>query len=656
MKLTEFRIRNFRSINDSGVIRASDRTALLGRNESGKTNLLLGLSTLNPPTGYTALDPVKNFPRHLDLNDCTDDTEVVDTKWTLSDAERQELAKVWPRGGSVTTLNISRAYGGESREIFFEGHKPLKLDAKQVTTSVGKLAAIPNTAIQQAVATIPATDKPREWAAATTAALKTVRETVKTAQVVLNGGEKAVSDLELLATAVLKDGQEVVAARKWVSEQLPTFILVDEYPDMSGHMDIAQLILRRRENRATGADTNFMKLLKVAGLNLDELNTLLTHNPEKRQLLANRASAMVTKKLRDRWKDRALLVRFILDAHHFDTIVSDPNSDYPVEVNLNERSRGLQWFFAFMITFMADTDGGPAADAVLLLDEPGLYLHAVAQRDLLNHFAKDFTNQIMFTTHSPFMVPVDDLGSVRTVNITQEGGTAVSNEPTGDARTLFPLQAALGYDVAQTLFLGKRHLLVEGVTDFWFLNAIGNHLQDLGKPTIPKEAVITPCGAASKIPYMVSLLGSDKLPLVALFDGDKEGRTISKELLKMKLLDERAIMLVSEALGDAEREADIEDLIDPATYEALVKECYATELKGKAIKPNMNIPRIAVRMEKAFDELGLAFHKTRPANLFIRRMGEKPETVLKGDTLANFEKLFKLANAKLVKAHIPFKA
>ncbi|PJN92917.1 hypothetical protein CNY89_18780, partial [Amaricoccus sp. HAR-UPW-R2A-40] len=47
MKLKSFRVENFRSINDSGDIDVADITALLGRNESGKSNLLLGLRSLN---------------------------------------------------------------------------------------------------------------------------------------------------------------------------------------------------------------------------------------------------------------------------------------------------------------------------------------------------------------------------------------------------------------------------------------------------------------------------------------------------------------------------------------------------------------------------------------------------------------------------------
>ncbi|KAK0359038.1 hypothetical protein LTR94_032885, partial [Friedmanniomyces endolithicus] len=154
------------------------------------------------------------------------------------------------------------------------------------------------------------------------------------------------------------------------------------------------------------------KLCKVAGLDPEQLQTLFQSNDqETRAQLVNRAGAVVTTAIRERWKDRQLKVRFNLDAQHFDTLISDPNAIYDVEVNLDERSRGFQWFFAFYIVFAADTDGGDADDAILLLDEPGLYLHAKSQGDLLKHLEDDFVNQILYTTHSPFMVPTHRLDS-----------------------------------------------------------------------------------------------------------------------------------------------------------------------------------------------------------------------------------------------------
>ncbi|MFA0026714.1 hypothetical protein AB4369_27860, partial [Vibrio sp. 10N.261.49.A5] len=89
-------------------------------------------------------------------------------------------------------------------------------------------------------------------------------------------------------------------------------------------------------------------------------------------------------------------MRFNIDGNFFDTYISDPTSTYDVEVNLNERSRGFKWFFSFYITFYADTHEGEADNAIILLDEPGLYLHAKSQSDLLTHLDQDFSNQIIY--------------------------------------------------------------------------------------------------------------------------------------------------------------------------------------------------------------------------------------------------------------------
>jgi hypothetical protein len=159
---------------------------------------------------------------------------------------------------------------------------------------------------------------------------------------------------------------------------------------------------------------------------------------ETRNQILNRAGAKVTAAVRRLWKDRQLMVRFNLDGPHLDVLVSDSTAYYPVEVNLDERSRGFRWFFSFYITFAADTQAGDAAGAVLLLDEPGLHLHQKSQEDLLRHLQNDFSNQIVYTTHSPFMLPPEAAHIARSVEISQETGTTVSNSPPRDETPIAP--------------------------------------------------------------------------------------------------------------------------------------------------------------------------------------------------------------------------
>ena len=663
MKLESFRVRNYRSINDSGEISVSRITALLGRNESGKSNLLRALHSLNPIAGFEALRPIKDFPRHRRLEECAEDTPVLSTTWILGDDDKEALIEVLPRATEVSKVVIGRSYG-KSRTVEFPELKAIPFDETDTKSKVKKVAAAVRAAAQKqetpstldaaadAFETAASATRLRDtWASQTVAAAKALRTALAGADADLTDKqEEVLSELEELAENIVgdKDGQQ--QARNWAVGAIPKFIYVDEYPELDGHQDISAYIQRKSQGRLEDSDQNFEKLCKVAGLNPDELQKLHGQNDhETRNQLANRASAVVTGEIKRLWKDRALKIRFNLDAHHIDTIISDPTSTYDVEVNLNDRSRGFQWFFAFYITFSADTDGGHAENAVILLDEPGLYLHAKSQSDLLHHLEVDFTNQILYSTHSPFMVPTHALDSVRTVNIAEEVGTTVTNDPTGDARTLFPLQAALGYDLAQSLFVGPNNLVVEGVTDFWIMSAVSAYASEKGRTALSTSLTMTPAGGAQKVSYMVALLTSEALNVLVLLDTERDSKATKDELLKAKLIRDQNVVFVSEAFSSPPSEADIEDLLDPAVYEALVRESYSKELKGKALKLNANIPRIAKRIEAGLADLEIPFHKTRPTRLLLKKMASEPENVLPEHSLEKFEALFALINGRLEK-------
>lgn len=664
MELKSFRVRNFRSINDSGEIDVSRITALLGRNESGKSNVLRALHSLNPADGFKALNPIKDFPRHRKLSECNDNTPVVDSTWQLSEYEQRCLAEIWPAAEGVSKVTIGRRYG-EKRYVGIDAQEAafdlaaIKTEARKIDAAVkakaSKLTDDAKSKLERAsdafIAAIGAGATAVKWAESATPALAALRQALAAADTELTDAQdQKIVALEEMAEAIPGNEEAHTKARGWVVERLPKFMYLEDYPEIKGHQDIAKFLKRKSEGQQTAADINFEKLCKVAGLSPQKLQELLQSNDqETRGQLANRAGAVVTTAIRKRWKDRELKVRFNLDAQHFDTLISDPNSVYDVEVNLDERSRGFQWFFAFYIVFAADTEDGEADGAILLLDEPGLYLHARSQGDLLRHLEDDFTNQIVYTTHSPFMVPAHQLDWVRTVNIAEEAGTTVSNDPNGDARTLFPLQAALGYDLAQSLFIGPNNLVVEGVTDFWILSAVSAYLNDQGKAGLDERLTVTPAGGAQKVHYMVALLTSEHLKVLVLFDDEKDAKATRDDLVKGRLIRSDSVVFASEAFEVPPTEADIEDILDQAVYEALVHEAYAKELKGKKLELNAHIPRIARRFEAAFGSLSIGFHKTRPTRLFLQKMASDPSSVLPAGSEGQFERLFKAINAALEK-------
>ncbi|HBW1543424.1 TPA: AAA family ATPase [Klebsiella quasipneumoniae] len=663
MKLESFRVRNFRSVFDSGLITTEKLTAILGRNESGKTNLLLALKSLNPAEGFGKLNDIKDFPRNRKLSECTPDTPVVDTTWKLTEQELAELSAIYPRARNITYVDISRRYNGKIRHINFSGLEKLTYDEQKIKKEVRKIKAqidlffdnVENKTEQtqpdiQAIsdicnALLPIPDRPIDWSEQAKGKPQKLRQFLVKYDIELKSeSDDALDELEDTLNEISNDSSRSKQAREWILTKLPVFVMVDEYPELNGHHQMAEYTYHKQQGTLTNADIHFEKLCKVAGISPDEL-TANRNNSEVRNQLVNRAGAVVTTEIRRLWQDKPLKIRFNVDSDYFDTYVSDTNHTYDVEVNLDERSRGFKWFFSFYITFFADTKGGTAENAVILLDEPGLYLHAKSQADLLNHLTNDFDNQIIYTTHSPFLVPIKNISDVKTVSIAEDKGTTVTNDPSGDSTTLFPLQAALGYDIAQSLFIGSHNLIVEGVTDFWYLSTISDVLTSAGRKGLNSKIIITPAGGAQRVSYMVSLLSSQNLNVVVLLDDEKQSRETSVELQQQGMLNRKNVVFVSDALESKRDECDIEDLFNRDTFLQLVDESY--DLKPGTLKLNEKIPRIVKQIENSFSTDKKHFVKAKPARAFMNRLKDGDIQLLSTEELDRFEKLCDLINKRM---------
>tara|TARA_B110000211_G_C14093249_1_gene560761 strand:- start:248 stop:2245 length:1998 start_codon:yes stop_codon:yes gene_type:complete len=660
MQLESFRVRNFRSINDSGEITTDQLTAILGRNESGKSNLLLALQKLNPPEGIADIEAIKNFPRDRKLSDCTKETPLLETYWKLGQSEQNDLTKIFPRANNVNKVKISRGYKA-TRLFSFIDLKPVEFDTDAIRKKLKKLISSievefksinpPHAELLDKVKTdisviIPSeTTSAVEWSVEISDVTSNIRQVLISQGIDNDNIDTLIDDIEVLAVS-LNDQDKKQKAINWLDGIIPIFVYVDDYPDLSGHHNLNDYHTRFNQNALNKEDDSFEKLCKVAGI---EPLQLVEHSSdsETRNQLVNRAGAVVTREIRRLWKDRTLKIRFNVDSYYFDTYVSDPNSSYDVEVNLNERSRGFKWFFSFYITFFADTNNGKSDNAIILLDEPGLYLHAKSQTDLLKHLDEDFSNQIIYTTHSPFLVPTKKIETVKTVSIDEFKGTTVTNDPTGDSTTLFPLQAALGYDIAQSLFIGSNNLIVEGVTDFWYLNSISDYLKTIGREGLDSKITITPAGGAQKISYMVSLLSSQNLNVVVLLDEERESKVTRDDLVNGKIIHKNNIMFVSECMSEDVSEADIEDLLNRDIFLKLVKDTYSDDLIF-----NEKIPRVAKQVESSLrnSDKKLSFVKAKPAREFMKLLGSNAESVMDERSITNFEALFKSINSKIKNA------
>lgn len=331
------------------------------------------------------------------------------------------------------------------------------------------------------------------------------------------------------------------------------------------------------------------------------------------------------------------------------------DTKYQVSTSIVRRSSGFIWFFSFMVNFARIRDQSPNRPLVLLLDEPGTSLHGLAQRDFLKVLdGKLSEHQILYTTHQPFLVDADRLDRARPVVEEDDKGTKVRKHAYKvDNDTLFPLQAALGYAIGQTLFVAPNVLLVEGTSDLIYLQLLSRAVEHKNRSGLDRRWAVTPVGGIDKMDTFARLFKGQQLNISALVDtvGNKQAKI--DKLVTEDILGADEIVRIAE-FTDTE-DADIEDLFAVEFYLKLVQGV-ATETPQKGIYATINqsnlapmheVARITKRIDaalKGFDHEPL--DHLPPAVYFERHQDEMLDA-LDEQTLTRAEKLFKRLNGQL---------
>ena len=368
---------------------------------------------------------------------------------------------------------------------------------------------------------------------------------------------------------------------KAIEDELPVFIYFENY----GILDSAVYLPRFLEDLTTDPENPRIRtinaIFKHKKLDAAEIAALGQPVPEDmiqrgqesmdlRSMKLNLASLDISKKFNQWFGQRQYEIKYRADGQYFRILVSDDRRP-GVDIELESRSKGFQWFFSFFLVFLAESDGRHK-DAILLLDEPGLHLHPTAQQELISFFenlAKD--NPLIYTTHSPFLIDGERIHRVRPVTEDDTGHSRISVDSwPKDRETIFPLQAAAGYAMVRGLFQHKKNVLVEGLTDYLYLHSLNLHCRALGKQGLPEDIYITPCGGTKHVGHIASLFLGQKVRVVVLLDSDDEGR-IRKDALTKKLYagHEKAVLMLGDVLG--KEKCEIEDIIGEATILPVLK-------------------------------------------------------------------------------------
>lgn len=611
MKLVKFRVTNFRSAIDSTWVDANGLTALIGVNESGKTNLLLPLWKLNPAKDG-AIDVLSDYPRK-DFNvfrKLKPQPVFIEAVFEAGPELIGKLVKASGLPPSVfTEVRLARRFDG-TVEVDFPDAQPIRTtDAKSVhdllktaATEIQLIEGDETEASLRATITAAVTAAGGKVSKRGTATAETVEEicadlaavdisaAAKTS-VLAGRFKKLAKDFSELVTALTRahprDDEEI---RKLVVDALPEFVYYSNYGNLDSDIYLPHVIQNLTRTDLGSKEQAKARTLKVlfefVGLQPQEILELgrdfkdpahparqptpaeievIANKKRQRSILLQSAGTQLTRKFREWWRQGDYRFRFEADGDHFRIWVSDDRR--PEDVELENRSTGLQWFLSFYLVFLVESSDSHE-NAILLLDEPGMSLHPLAQRDLSAFFAGlADTNQIIYTTHSPFLVDSDHLDRVRKVYVSDDGTTKVTPDlgaVVGDSTQKgsgYAVHAALGLSVAESLLIGCLPVLVEGPSDQHYLSAIKTLLIGMGKLSAGRELIFPPCGGARGVKPVVALLGSrdDDLPVV-LFDSDENGKQMATNLRSGLYSDDRSRVLEVGTFAPL-KNAEIEDLM-----------------------------------------------------------------------------------------------
>ena len=541
MRLLKYKVTNFRSVKDSGWINCDDVTTLVGINEAGKSNLLLALWKLNPAFGGE-IDILHDLPvdKLSELRDKVDETCFVEADFEICSETAIAIGeKVGCDMSNVKTVSISRRYN-KTRYVDFHGVKP-----KSTLTEV-------------------ISKKDDEG--------NTITETIQ-------------KDY---------DSQTLINA---IVEHMPKFVYYSNYGNLSTRIYLPNVVKWLNNETVPGIDINedqvrtlrvlfkFVNLEPKEILNLGKASAadrrFNGQNPsqgeidkvdeakEKRSILLQSASTKLTKEFKEWWKQGEYKFRFEADGDYFRIWVSD--SIRPAEVSLELRSTGLQWFLSFYLIFLVESQD-IHKNAILLLDEAGLTLHPLAQKDLAKFFNKlSQTNQIINTTHSPFIVDTNNIDRCKVVYVDDNGLTVASDNLRQSSdklneKSIYAVHAALGLSVSDILLQGCKPVIVEGPSDQIYLSTIKQILIS-NKQIAPKdEIVFVPSGGVRGIQGVVSIIGSknNELPYV-IIDSDKSGADTKSKLEKGQLYSEDKKKIIEIKTFAGFDGAEIEDIIPSDT-------------------------------------------------------------------------------------------
>jgi len=377
--------------------------------------------------------------------------------------------------------------------------------------------------------------------------------------------DEAVPDMAEKHLAKYNSEYNSVSVAALFADTLPAFEIFEDFGSLlPNRIDLEDIITENEKVEGYKAARNF--------LTIAQLDYSFFQQPSSRilkQKIEN-LNSRLTLDFQDFWQQyvgRKNKIRISFELDHYSTShgekVGKPYLEFWVKdegerLYPKQRSRGVRWFLSFYLELMA-ASVRKKKHLILLVDEPGVSLHARAQEDVLKVFEDIKDNiQVIYTTHSPHLVDIDKLHRVLAIqrdDVENQRSATTILDPVrlvdASPDTLSPLQSIMGNPVGNQEFsTDKFNIIVNDVGTYYLLTAALNLIGYKGR------IHFIPSTEPSSIPLMCNILMGWGMSFAILLFNNETELEVSEQLKGLaftdNLVQQDMIVVMPEGFANAE--------------------------------------------------------------------------------------------------------
>lgn len=554
---------NYKSIGnypESEFIIENGVTAIIGKNESGKSNILDGLSQIdfigNQTTAYSPEKVNRNSP----------DGNEICFEIILKPSDLDISKGITTDTKILLSKNQYQMTGG----LFDHYYNTIKEDTDKLIVLLNSLGSNPFKLNTQDLTTY------KSYITALTSNDHLNISGFLNALTFLNNKINAIpSEIKESYTTALKKVETNIKCFLLI---VPHFFLRKANKHLKTTYKIDE-VEKELKPTNTGSTSLLFDLVSLIGVSADEfINAVKSGGLPKQVSSRKKINRLINEKVNEPFKEFYKTENIYLELDFNSNIVSfSVQSDDGAALMLEERSNGLRWYLETFIDAKAHNFAD--RNVVYLFDEPGNSLHVNAQKELIKLFSHLASqgNQVVYTTHSPYMLEIDNGGitRIRAVVKDTDGYTRIYKtaydsriSPDSQKDTLAPLISALGMNLNDTFgpANNKTNVVIEGISDYIYISMMVKVL-DI---QTDNYSIIPSVGATNCV-NICSILHGWGCKYIAVFDYDKAGVETGGEYLRKNLFFELGTQYLY--ISDVKQED-----INSKTYNSATHKCVIENL------------------------------------------------------------------------------